>query len=399
MSLRPRARRAHGTLECAVKILASAGEPSGDRYAAGVVRALARRLGPVEFFGCPGPEMRAAGVHAVADQAKLAVVGLVEVVRHIPAIYGEYRKLVEAARRRRPAAALLVDSAAFHLRVAARLRAMDVPVFHLVAPQAWAWREGRVRQLRRNVTELHCIFPFEEDFFRSRGVNAIYIGHPAARLVRPSLGRAEFFSKHRIPQDRPLVTLCPGSRRGEIARHLPVLRGAVERVLAERACTFLLAAPAGSRSRFGQDFFDVLVAGGRVRYCEGETWDAMAHADLVLAASGTVTTEAAMLGAPMVIFYRVHPLTWLAGRPFVHTPFFSIVNLVAGERIAPELIQNDMTPERLAAEALRLLADAGARERMRSALGRVRAALDAGEDPFETSAARIAAYLGSEALS
>ncbi len=147
-----------------MKILASAGEPSGDRYAAGVVRALRRHFATAEFFGCPGPEMRAAGVRAVADQGKLAVVGLVEVVRHIPAIYGEFRRLVAAACEERPAAALLVDSAAFHLRVAARLRRLGVPVFHLVAPQAWAWREGRVRQLRRNVTELHCIFPFEEDF-------------------------------------------------------------------------------------------------------------------------------------------------------------------------------------------------------------------------------------------
>lgn len=382
-----------------MKILVSAGEPSGDRYAAGVVRALRRRLPEAEFFGCPGPEMHAAGVRAVADQTKLEVVGLVEVVRQIPAIYGEFRRLAAAARRERPAAALLVDSAAFHLRLAARLRRIGTPVFHLVAPQAWAWREGRVRQLRRNVTELHCIFPFEEDFFRSRGVNAVYIGHPAARIVRPALGRAEFFAKHRIPPDRPLVVLCPGSRRGEIARHMPVLRDAVELILAQRACTFLLAAPAGSRQRLGRDFFDVLCGGGRVRYCEGETWDAMAHADLTLAASGTVTTEAAVLGAPMVIFYRVHPLTYLLGRPLVRTKYFSIVNLVAGERVAPELIQNDMTPERLAGEALRLLADAGGRERMRAGLGRVRQALASREDPFEASAARIAAFLKNEVRS
>ncbi|MCS7043728.1 MAG: lipid-A-disaccharide synthase [Bryobacteraceae bacterium] len=382
-----------------MKILASAGEPSGDRYAAGVVRALARLFPEAEFFGCPGPEMRAAGVRAVAEQGKLAVVGLVEVVRHIPAIYGEFRRLAAAAERERPAAALLVDSAAFHLRLAARLRRLGVPVFHLVAPQAWAWREGRVRQLRRNVAELHCIFPFEEDFFRARGVNAVYIGNPAARTVRPSLGRAEFFSKHRIPPDRPLITLCPGSRRGEIERHLPVLRGAVERVLAQRACTFLLAAPAGSRERFGPSFFDTLCGSGRVRYCEGETWDAMAHADLTLAASGTVTTEAALLGSPMVIFYRVHPLTYLLGRPLVRTPYFSIVNLVAGGCVAPELIQNDMTPEKLAGEALRLLADEEARARMRAALARVREALATGADPYEKSAARIAAYLRNEVRS
>jgi lipid-A-disaccharide synthase len=379
-----------------VKFLVSAGEPSGDRYAAGVVRALARLLPGAEFFGCPGPEMTAAGVRAAADQSALSVVGLVEIIGHLPAIWRQFRRLAAAARAERPAAALLTDSAAFHLRLAARLRKLGIPVFHLVAPQAWAWREGRVRQLRRNVAELHCIFPFEEDFFRSRGVNAHYIGHPLARVVRPLSGRVEFFSRHRIPSGRPLVTLCPGSRRGEIARHLPVLREAVERISAARACTFLLAAPARSEERFGRAFFEPLCGAGTVRYCEGETWDAMAHADLTLAASGTVTTEAALLGSPMVIFYRVHPLTWRLGRPFVRVPFFSIVNLAAGCEVAPELIQNDCTGGRLAAEALHLLADEEARSQMRAGLARVRSALATDRDPYEVSAARIAAFLNRE---
>ncbi|MEJ5366811.1 MAG: lipid-A-disaccharide synthase [Bryobacteraceae bacterium] len=379
-----------------MKILVSAGEPSGDRYAAGLVRALARQLPQAEFFGCTGLEMRAAGVRTVADSAALSVVGLVEVVSHLPAIWREFRRLLEAVRRERPAVAVLTDSAAFHLRVAERLREWGIPVFQLVAPQAWAWREGRVRQLRRNVTELHCIFPFEEDFFRARGVNAVYIGHPLARLAKPERSREEFLARHRIPADRPLVTLCPGSRRGEIARHLPVLQEAVERILAERACTFLLAAPVGSRERFGKAFFEPLCGGSRVRYCEGEAWDAMAHADLTLAASGTVTTEAALLGAPVVIFYRVNPLTWQLGRPFVRVPFFSMVNLVAGRAVAPELIQNDCTGPRLAQEALRLLADERARDEMRAGLLAVRKALEAAGDPLETSAARIAAFLKRE---
>lgn len=379
-----------------MKLLVSAGEPSGDRYAAGVVRALARLLPGTDFFGCPGPEMTAAGVRAVASQSPLSVVGLVEVLGHLPAIWRQFRRLAAAARAERPAAALLTDSAAFHLRLAARLRQSGVPVFHLVAPQAWAWREGRVRQLRRNVTELHCIFPFEEIFFRSRGVNTHYIGHPLARVVRPTLRRGEFFSRLRIPDGRPLVTLCPGSRRGEIERHLPVLRAAVAHIAAQRACTFLLAAPAGSRDRFGGSFFEPLCGAGTVRYCEGETWDAMAHADLTLAASGTVTTEAALLGSPMVIFYRVHELTWRLGKPLVRVPFFSIVNLVAGREVAPELIQQNCTGERLASEALRLLSSGEARLQMRAALARVRDALATERDPYEVSAARIAAFLSPE---
>lgn len=379
-----------------MKILISAGEASGDRYAAGVARALGGMLPGTEFFGCTGLEMRAAGVRTVVDAASLSVLGLAEVVAHLPRIYREYRKLIEAARRERPRAAVLTDSAGFHLRVAARLKEMGVPVFQLVAPQAWAWREGRVRQLRRNVAELHCIFPFEEEFFRARGVEAHYIGHPLARIIRPRAGREEFLARHRLAPDRPLITLCPGSRPGEIARHLPALSGAVERILAHRSCTFLLAAPAGSRARLGEGFFSPLCGSGRVRYCEGETWDAMAHADLTLAASGTVTTEAALLGAPVVAFYRVSGLTYWAGRPLVRAQYFTIVNLVAGRAVIPELIQRDMTAAQLAGAALRLLADDAGRERMRAGLAQVRAALQTADDPFAVSARRIVNYLREE---
>ncbi len=380
----------------ALKILISAGEASGDRYAAGVAAAIRCIRPEADFFGCTGAEMRANGIRTVVDSANLSVVGLVEVVQHIPRIYGEYRKLVEAAEREKPDAAVLTDSAGFHLRVAAQLRKLDIPVFQLVAPQAWAWREGRVKQLRRNVNELHCIFPFEEQFFRQHGVNAHYIGHPLAQIVRPWLGRAEFFSKHRLPADRPLVALCPGSRQGEIARHLPVLGEAVERIAEQRACTFLLAAPAGAADRFGKDFWSPLRPEGRVRYCEGETWDAMGHSDVTLAASGTVTIEAALLGAPMVTYYRVSPVTYLIGKPLVRVPYYSMVNLVAGKRVVAEYIQQDMTGANLAGEAMRLLSAPEARERMKAELSEVRTALEAGHDPFECSARRILTYIQEE---
>lgn len=379
------------------KILISAGEASGDRYAAGVARALRALRPDVEFFGCTGSEMRAAGVRTVVDSASLSVVGLAEVVTHIPRIYGEFRRLVAAAERERPALAVLTDSAGFHMRVANALKKRGIPVFQLVAPQAWAWREYRVRNLRRNVTELHCIFPFEERFFRDRGVNAHYVGHPLARIVKARLSRAEFFARHRLPEGRPLVTLCPGSRRGEIARHLSVLAETVETVGNSRACTFLLAAPPGSAERFGAGFFGPLGSDGRVRYCEGETWDAMAHADVTLAASGTVTMEAALLGAPMVTYYRVSPLTYFVGKPLVRVPFYSMVNLVAGRRLVAEFIQSDMTAGNLAAETLRLLGSPEARARMKEDLVAVRAALEAEHDPFEESAQRIAKHIQEEA--
>jgi lipid-A-disaccharide synthase len=380
-----------------LRVLISAGEASGDRYAAGVVNAL-RELRPgAEFFGCTGAEMRAAGVETVVDSASLSVVGLVEVLHHIPRIYGEFRKLLAAARERKPDVAVLTDSPDFHLRVAKKLHAMGIPVIYLVAPQAWAWREGRVGQLQRNVRELHCIFPFEERFFQSRGVNAHYIGHPLPSIIRPRHSREEFFRKHRLPEERPLLTLCPGSRRGEIARHFPALKDAMGRIAQARACTFAVAAPRDAAERFGPGFFDPLVADGRARLLEGETWDAMAHSNVTLAASGTVTIEAALLGAPMVTYYKVTAATWLLGRRLVRVPFLSMVNLVAGRKVVPELIQDDMTGEALAEETLRLLNSPSETARMKADLAGVRTALDAGHCPFQESAHRILASIEEDA--
>lgn len=379
-----------------LKILVSAGEASGDRYAAGVVSALRGLGAEADFFGCTGLEMRAAGVRTVVDAASLSVVGLVEVLHHIPRIYGEYRKLIAAAERERPDLAILTDSPDFHLRLAAQLKRRGIPVFYLVAPQAWAWRAGRARQLQRNVRELHCIFPFEEGFFRPRGVQAYYIGHPLARVVRPRYSREEFFGKHRIVGDRPLITFCPGSRKGEIARHLPALRAAAGRMAAERACTFVVAAPAGSGERFGPGFFDELTGDGLVRLVEGETWDAMAHATVTLAASGTVTMEAALLGAPMVTFYKVTPVSWALGKMLVKVPYYSMVNLVAGRKVVPELIQQEMTGDALATEALRLLREPERVVKMKAELSAVREALETGHDPMEESARRILASIQEE---
>ncbi len=379
-----------------LKILVSAGEASGDRYAAGVVRAIRAAAPETQFFGCTGHDMRDADVETIVDSASLAVVGLVEVLHHLPRIYGEFRKLISAAERERPDCAILTDSPDFHLRVAKKLKNLGVPVFYLVAPQAWAWREGRVKQMRRDLRELHCIFPFEEPFFRDRGVNTHYIGHPLARIVRPKLSREAFFAKHRLPADRPLITLCPGSRKGEITRHLEPLRDAIERIQAARASTFVLAAPKGTQDRLGLGFLDPLLAGGRVRYIEGETWDALAHADVALPASGTVNTEAALLGTPMATYYRVNPVSWALGHHFLRVPFLSMVNLVAQKAVIPELIQDAMTGPALAAQALRLLQDTDARETMKQGLSAVRRALESESDPFEESARRILTSMNKE---
>jgi lipid-A-disaccharide synthase len=366
-------------------ILVSAGEASGDLYASLLVEELRRLWPDARFFGCTGPNMRRAGVETIVDAASLAVVGLVEVLSHIPRIYGEYRKLLAAARRERPDFAVLTDSPDFHLRLARQLRRLNIPVIYLVAPQVWAWRKGRLPAMRRTLHHILCIFPFEERFFRSHGLEATYIGHPLAGLAKPSLSRAEFFRKHRLAPGRPLITVLPGSRRGEAARHLPALLDAVERLYGQQAASFILPASATT----GTEFFRERIGVAPVQVIEGENWDAIAHADLALAASGTVTVEAALLGTPMVTFYKVTALSWTMGRMLVRVPFYSMVNLIAERAIVPELMQSQMTGERLAAEALGLLRDDAARARMRADFAEVRAKLSGFGQPMVRASAII----------
>ena len=367
-----------------MKVLISAGEASGDLYASQLVSALQARHPDAEFFGCAGPRMQAAGVEAVVDARSLSVVGIVEVLAHIPRIYGEFRKLVRAAKERRPDLAILTDSPDFHLRLARKLHAQGIPVVYLIAPQAWAWRQGRVKGMRRTLTRLLCIFPFEEPFFQKHGVPAKFIGHPLARIVKPSLTSAEFRAKFGVAEDDRLVVLLPGSRHGEVARHMPYLLDAAERIRKVQKVRAILALPAGfgaERSTFWKP-----ARAASIQVIEGFTWDCLAYADVALAASGTVTIEAALLGAPLVTFYRVNALSWVLGRWLVKAPFLSMVNLVAGRQVAVELIQQDMTGERIAAEALRLLKDEGARREMKADLEEVRRKLASERDPMQVAA-------------
>ncbi len=228
-----------------MRVLISAGEASGDLYASRVVEALRARHPDAEFFGCAGPRMQAAGVRAIIDMRSIAVVGLVEVLRHIPRIWGQFRKLSRAIPIERPEIAILTDAPDFHLRLARRLHRQGVPVVYFIAPQAWAWRQGRVRTMRATIRRLLCIFPFEQEFFERHGVPTTYIGHPLARMVKPSMDRAEFLRKLGIPGGARVLALLPGSRHGEVERHLPALLEAVKQIRDRHSITPILAFPPG----------------------------------------------------------------------------------------------------------------------------------------------------------
>jgi len=248
--------------------------------------------------------------------------------------------------------------------------------------------------MRKIIDQLLCIFPFEEKFFVNNNIPTTYIGHPLSVLAKVSMSRADFFKKHRLPVGRPLVTVLPGSRRGEAARHLGPLLQAVDRLYQSQAASFLLPASATT----GAAFFRERIGRAPIQVIEGETWDAIGHADLALAASGTVTIEAALLGTPMVTFYRVSPASWFLGRRFVKVPFLSMVNLVAERKIVPELMQNDFTGVRLAEEAMRILSDDSVRRQMKIDLAEVSRRLSVGSDPMDRAVSAIVGQWNKEEI-
>jgi lipid-A-disaccharide synthase len=364
-------------------VLISAGESSGDAYAAWFLEALRERLPDARFFGCAGERLRAAGCEATVAAESIAVVGLAEVLADIPRVWRQYRRLLAEAARRRPDLAVLVDAPDFNLRLARHLHRAGVPVLYLVAPQVWAWRPWRVRQIRRRVDHLLCIFPFEEAWFRERGLSIEYIGHPLVGRVRPQWDRQEFFAQQGLDAGRPLLALLPGSRRGEAARNLPLMLAAAARCRAQA----LIAVPIhGLPGLHGLQGIPIV---------RGLTYDAIAHADVALVASGTATIEAALLGTPMVVVYRVTEPSWCLGRLLVRTPFYSMVNLVAGRPVVPELIQHRFTAERAAAEVERLLSSDAERATMRAGLNEVACKLSSVSNPMATAAQRAMALLAA----
>ena len=350
-----------------ITLLLSAGEASGDMYAAQLAIEL-KKLGDVEIFGMGGAQMRAAGVDVVTDYHEVSVVGITEIGSHLPSLIRAMKGLVCEARRRKPALGIVTDFPGFHLRLARKLKPIGVRNVYFICPQFWAWRPWRTRLIRRRFALALCIFPFEEKFFADAGVRVQFIGHPLAGQVCAKRSREQFCSDHGIDPAKPVVAVLPGSRRSELAQHLPLLRAACERIGSAEPAQFVIAAAPGRTSILREGWPQNL----QVRIVEGETYDALAAADASIVSSGTATVEAALLDAPMVVVYRVTPLTaWLA-RPLVRTEFFSMVNLIAGRRVVPELIQRQFTPASVSDEVLRLLRDAEARERMRRDLAEVR---------------------------
>jgi lipid-A-disaccharide synthase len=365
-----------------VLILISAGEASGEMYGAQLIEALRCHDSSVEFFGVGGDRMRAAGCETIIDAKDLAVVGITEILSHLPKILGLYKNLIREADHRKPDLAVVIDSPAFNWRVARQMKKRGVPTVYYVAPQFWAWRQGRVRLIRDYIDKALVIFPFEEQFYRERGVDATFVGHPLAELPSPTITREEFATQFHLDPKKYWITLMPGSRVKEVRMNLPTIVNAA--LLLGKDYEYLLpVAPTLDRQFFEVELYRTAKSACEIElpiiHFVPEALPAVYHSRTGIIASGTATVEAAMMNTPFVMVYRVSPLTYLLGKPRVKVPRFAMVNLIAGKEVVPELVQHDFTAENVVTKIKEILPDGPARSRMLEGLASVRTSLQAGD--------------------
>jgi lipid-A-disaccharide synthase len=351
------------------RILLSCGEASGDLYAGALTREL-RRLSPgIEISGRGGPEFAEAGGRLLADYRGLAVTGYLELVSRLAELRAIKQRLVAAARQERPGVLVVIDYFGFNIRLARDVKKLGIPVIYYVSPQIWAWRPGRLAHIREVASRVLVIFPFEEPIYRDAGVPVEFVGHPLIDLARAGEPRASFLESVGLSPRAPTVALLPGSRPNELRRILGTLVEAAARIRAAVPdVQFVLARAAHLDSQL----FEPVRRLEHIVSVEGKTDTVLAAADVAVTASGTATVQAALHGTPMVVVYRVSPLEYRVGRRFVSLDTFAMVNLIAGARIVPELIQDAFTPDAVAAEAVSMLKDAGRAERIRGQLAEVR---------------------------
>ncbi|MGH9238710.1 MAG: lipid-A-disaccharide synthase [Vicinamibacterales bacterium] len=347
----------------------SCGEASGDLYAGALAAELRRRVPGAEIFGFGGPELGRAGGELLGDFTRFSVTGLVESLRVIPRSVLMLRRLIDAARERRPDVFVPIDFPDFNFRLMGGVRRLGVPIVYYVSPQLWAWRPGRMKTMQASVDRVLVIFPFEEQIYKDAGVDVRFVGHPLIDAAKAGESRPSFLAARGLVPDAPTVALLPGSRRNEVehtapvfAEAMPLIRARVPAVQFTVACASTIA---------DAQFAPLSAAGAAL--VRGRTDEVIASADVVITASGTATVQCAMHERPMVVVYRLSPLTYRLGKRFVNVDMYAMPNLVAGSRIVPELIQGDFTPDRVAGEVVALLTDRVRHAQMTEALRRVKA--------------------------
>jgi lipid-A-disaccharide synthase len=353
----------------------SCGEASGDAYAGALAAELLRRDPGCRISGFGGERLRRAGAALTGDYRGFAVTGLTEAIRVLPRSYGMYRRLVSHARTERPDVFVAIDFPDFNFRLGAAVHALGIPVVYYVSPQLWAWRSGRIHTMKRFVAKVLPIFPFEADIYRQEGIPVEFVGHPLVDLIDVRSPRDEFLRGYGLDPAKPTVALLPGSRPNELRATVPVLAAAMPLIAAQVPDVQFVVA----RAPHVPDALLATLGPGtgpsRVAIVEGRTDDVLHASDTVITASGTATVQTALHEKPMVIVYRLSPLTYRVGRPFVRVSTFGMANLIAGRMVVPELIQEAFTPARVAEETLRFLTVPAAAAEARDALAAVRAKL------------------------
>ena len=353
-----------------------AGEASGDMYGAEVARSLFQKFPGCTIYGLGGQCMRDAGVQLEGDISNTAVVGPFEVISYLGTLYGVFRRIAERIESEPLTAAILIDFPDFNLRLAKRVKDAGAPIVYYISPQVWAWRGGRVKQIRGLVNKMLVIFPFEEEIYRKAGVDVEFVGHPLIDMVRATKSKETFCSAYKLDPLKPIVALLPGSRRKEVRYILPTLCQTAEKIALRKPGTqFVLPMAPGLDRGFIENF----VKERPITIVADETYNAIRYSRAAIVASGTATLETALLGTPEVIVYRISRATWFLGKFLLKVRLFGIVNIILGEEVVPELFQDKMTSEEVTRTALRLMDDVWMQSKIRGNYERLRRQLGTGK--------------------
>ena len=367
------------------------GEASGDLHGANLVRSMLAGQPDLNIFGMGGNELKGAGVELLYDAAKLSVVGITEVFSHLGDILAARRILIKQMRKRRPSLLILIDFPDFNLMLAKKARKCGIPVFYYISPQVWAWRQGRTKKIGRLADRIAVILPFEKDFYRNHDIDVDFVGHPLMDTVATTMDSHEFRKSLAIEPGKTVVGLLPGSRRREITSLLPVFLAAAQYLSNSTDNTYVFVVPKASTvstQLLEENGINTYRNRLDIRIVDHDRYDLMASCDAVVAASGTVTLELAILNVPTVATYRVSPRTYMLGRMLVKLQWFSLVNLIADKTVIPELLQDEVTPENIARELSVILKDGKERDIMLHGFSEVRKKL--GKPGASRRAAKIA---------
>lgn len=353
------------------KVMISVGEASGDLHGASVATALKNIQPGIKLLGMGGQAMRSVGVEIVHDIADLGVIGFVEVIKNLPRLFALRDSLVELMAAERPDVLVVIDYPDFNMRLAEKAKQLGIPVVSYISPSAWAWRKGRAKNVAKLVDRLAAIFPFEADVYREAGANVTFVGHPLLDIVKPSLTKSEAYAFFKVKSDQPVVLLLPGSRNQEIKTLLPVMLEAGEKIVEQVPnCQFFLPVASTISREMLQNILSQYKL--NVNLTNEYTYDLMAIADSAIAASGTVTLEAALMKLPCVVVYKLAALTYLLGKFLVKIPHFSLPNIIAGRQIIPELLQDQANATNIAQAVLPMLQDDVEKKRLQQDLAEVR---------------------------